>query len=109
MLDLPVGTLAYAVDEDGERLLADLSEAGQEVLVAQGGRGGKGNEHFKTSTMRAPRFAQPGEPGEVVDLRLELKILPMPACWACPMPASPPSSRRSRPPVPRSPPIPSPR
>ena len=75
VLDLPVGTLAYAVDEDGERLLADLSEAGQEVLVAQGGRGGKGNEHFKTSTMRAPRFAQPGEPGEVVDLRLELKIL----------------------------------
>lgn len=76
ILDLPVGTLAYALDEDGgERLLADLSEPDSLVLAARGGRGGKGNEHFKTSTMRAPRFAQPGEPGEALDLRLELKIL----------------------------------
>ena len=58
ILDLPVGTLAYALDEDGgERLLADLSEPGQEVLVARGGRGGKGNEHFKSSTMRIPGWA----------------------------------------------------
>ena len=75
VLNLPVGTLVYAMGEDGEYLLADLSEPGQEVLAARGGRGGKGNEHFKSSTMRAPRFAQPGEPGEVLDLRLELKIL----------------------------------
>ena len=76
ILGLPVGTLVYARDEMGEEyLLADLREPDMEVVAAQGGRGGMGNEHFKTSTMRAPRFAQPGEPGEVVDLRLELKIL----------------------------------
>ncbi|MDO5484059.1 MAG: GTPase ObgE [Desulfovibrionaceae bacterium] len=75
VLDLPVGTLAFAVTPEGERLLADLSEPDSQVLVARGGRGGKGNEHFKSATMRAPRFAQPGEPGEELDLRLELKIL----------------------------------
>ncbi len=56
-------------------MLADLSEPDGIVLAARGGRGGKGNEHFKSSTMRAPRFAQPGEPGEELTLRLELKIL----------------------------------
>lgn len=90
VLSLPVGTLVFAegvddVPEDeegassaavrGERLLADLSEPESLILVARGGRGGKGNEHFKSATMRAPRFAQPGEPGEEVTLRLELKIL----------------------------------
>lgn len=75
VLHLPVGTLAFAVEPEGERLLADLGSPDSEVLVAQGGRGGKGNEHFKSATMRAPRFAQPGEPGETVDIRLELKIL----------------------------------
>ncbi|WP_301194249.1 GTPase ObgE [uncultured Desulfovibrio sp.] len=93
VLGLPVGTLVFAegvpsgeaaegedcaAGEDagsGERLLADLSEPESLVLVARGGRGGKGNEHFKSSTMRAPRYAQPGEPGEEVTLRLELKIL----------------------------------
>lgn len=75
ILSLPVGTLAFAAGPEGERLLADLSEADSAVLVARGGRGGKGNEHFKSPTMRAPRFAQPGEPGEELDLRLELKIL----------------------------------
>ena len=92
VLGLPVGTLVFAesvrrgdvpeseadeaiAEDGGERLLADLSEPESLVLVARGGRGGKGNEHFKSSTMRAPRFAQPGEPGEEVTLRLELKIL----------------------------------
>lgn len=75
VLHLPVGTLVFTEGPEGERLLADLSEPDIEVLVARGGRGGKGNEHFKSSTMRAPRFAQPGEPGEEFNLRLELKIL----------------------------------
>jgi len=76
VVDVPVGTLLFEIAEDGsESLLADLSEPGQEVVVARGGRGGKGNLHFKSSTMRAPRFAQPGEEGEERTLRLELKIL----------------------------------
>ena len=75
VLHLPVGTLVYLEDQAGERLLADLSDPEALVTVAAGGRGGKGNEHFKSSTMRAPRFAQPGEPGEIRQLRLELKIL----------------------------------
>lgn len=75
VLELPLGTLVYAVTEEGERLAADLSQLNEEVIIAKGGRGGKGNEHFKSSTMQAPRFAQPGEPGEELALRLELKIL----------------------------------
>lgn len=75
VLGLPVGTLVYEDTDLGPRLLADLSEADAIVLAAKGGRGGKGNEHFKSATMRAPRFAQPGEPGEEANLRLELKIL----------------------------------
>ncbi len=75
ILDLPVGTLVFERTPEGERLLADLSEAGTEVVAARGGRGGKGNEHFKSSTMRAPKFAQKGEPGEEKNLRLELKML----------------------------------
>ncbi len=75
VLGLPVGTQIFIRTDDGEALLTDLSEPDMEVVIAQGGRGGKGNEHFKTSTMRAPRFAQPGEPGDELNLRLELKIL----------------------------------
>ena len=75
VLALPAGTLVFEEIENGEKFLADLSQPGETVLVAQGGRGGKGNEHFKSSTMRAPKFAQPGEPGQEARLRLELKIL----------------------------------
>jgi len=76
VVDVPPGTLIHEVDEDGnERLVADMSDPEQTLVIARGGRGGKGNEHFKSSTMRAPRFAQPGEEGEEKRLRLTLKII----------------------------------
>ncbi len=75
VLHLPEGTLIYEQGPEGEVLVADLTDPEAEFIIASGGRGGKGNEHFKSSTMRAPRFSQPGEPGEERSLRLELKIL----------------------------------
>ncbi|MSM40487.1 MAG: GTPase ObgE [Geobacter sp.] len=70
---VPVGTVIKDV-ESGEPL-ADLTEAGQRVVILKGGRGGQGNARFSSSTHRAPRFAQPGEPGEERWIRLELKLL----------------------------------
>ncbi|MBI5191613.1 MAG: GTPase ObgE [Nitrospirae bacterium] len=70
---VPVGTLIR--DLDTGEVLGDLTEPGQEAIVARGGRGGKGNTFFKTSTNQAPRHAQPGEPGDEKTIQLELKLL----------------------------------
>ncbi len=70
---VPCGTVVY--DADSGELLGDLTEQGQELAVARGGRGGKGNARFATSTNQAPRIAEHGEPGEERWLRLELKLL----------------------------------
>jgi len=70
---VPPGTVVY--DADTGDLVGDLTELGQELIVAHGGRGGKGNARFATSTNQAPRIAEHGVPGEERDLRLELKLL----------------------------------
>jgi len=76
VVEVPQGTLIYEIADTGEeRLAADLTGIGQKWVGARGGRGGLGNMRFKTSTNRAPRFAQPGEPGEEKRLRLELRLL----------------------------------
>lgn len=73
VVHVPPGTLVY--DADSDELLVDLKEVGQRLVVAKGGRGGFGNEHFKSSTNQTPREATPGEPGEERTLRLELKLI----------------------------------
>ena len=72
-IKVPIGTVIK--DASNNRVLADLSQEGQRELVLKGGRGGKGNAHFATSTRQAPRFSQDGENGEEKELILELKLL----------------------------------
>jgi GTP-binding protein len=70
---VPVGTVVKDVDTD--EILADIAADGQTVVVCKGGKGGRGNIHFKTPWNQAPRQAEPGTPGEQRTLRLELKLL----------------------------------
>jgi GTP-binding protein len=70
---VPVGTMITNIDTD--EVIGDLTAHGQRMLVAQGGKGGLGNIHFKTSVNRAPRKATPGTPGDVRELKLELRLL----------------------------------
>lgn len=72
--DVPEREPAAEVPEPGT-LLGDLDEPGQQLIVAKGGKHGRGNIHFRSSTRRTPDFAEPGKPGQIMRLRLELKLL----------------------------------
>ena len=72
-IEVPLGTMVY--DLQSHELLADMIHDGQTVLLLKGGHGGRGNSHFATSAVRAPTYAEKGEPGEQKELQLELKVL----------------------------------
>jgi GTP-binding protein len=73
LLKVPVGTLLY--DDDTGELVHDFSHPNEEIVIARGGRGGRGNQHFATSTHQAPREHELGRPGEAKNYRLELRLL----------------------------------
>jgi len=73
VMKVPPGTEIY--EEDGETLIADLTKTGNRVLLLRGGNGGFGNAHFKSATNRAPRHANPGQPGEEKIVILKLKLI----------------------------------
>ena len=73
IIEIPPGTLI--TDEETNELIKDFTHPGEAHIIAEGGRGGQGNSRFKSSTHRAPRFAQPGEPGHFLKLKLDLKLL----------------------------------
>ncbi len=73
IIPVPPGTVVY--DADTGELLGDLTEPGQRLVVARGGRGGRGNARFKSARFQTPRLAEKGEPGEERNLRLELKLI----------------------------------
>ncbi len=73
IIRVPLGTVAK-ITETGE-VIGEVLRPGQRLLLAKGGRGGRGNAFFKSPTNQAPRYAQPGEPGEEKNITLELKLL----------------------------------
>jgi GTP-binding protein len=73
IIEIPPGTLVS--DAETEKLIKDFTAPNQTFLLLHGGRGGRGNSRFKSSTHRTPRFAQPGEPGRTLTLKLDLKLL----------------------------------
>ncbi|MBR6775978.1 MAG: GTPase ObgE [Bacteroidales bacterium] len=72
-IDVPLGTVAY--DAETREHLGEITEDKQEIVIMKGGRGGKGNAFFKTATMQAPKFSQPGEPSQEGWIIIELKLL----------------------------------
>ena len=72
-VDVPLGTVAY--DAETREPLGEITEDKQEIVLMKGGRGGKGNAFFKSATMQAPKFAQPGEPCQEGWIVIELKLL----------------------------------
>lgn len=73
IIEVPLGTVAKNAETD--EIMGEVTEHGQQLVLLQGGRGGLGNDHFKTSTNQAPKYAQPGEPGQENWIILELKLL----------------------------------
>ncbi len=94
VLKVPAGTQVLA--EDGETLIADMTEIGQRVRLAKGGNGGFGKRLFHHLHHRAPKHANPGLEGQEMWIWLRLKLIAEPGSWACRMPASQPPFAASR-------------
>lgn len=75
ILPLPLGTILYDLTDGKREKIGEITEHDEEMMLAQGGNGGRGNARFKTSTNRAPRFAKSGGDGIVIDLELELRLM----------------------------------
>lgn len=82
VIELPPGTLA--IDPETGQIVKDFINPGDTYVIAKGGMGGQGNTRFKSSTHRSPRFAQPGEPGQSLTIKLELKLLADVGIIGCP-------------------------